>query len=528
MENCAKYAGLRVVPGVIVLILLFLSPVGAQPDGQKIESFKKIIVKAEDFYNKAVVSYEKGDSEKAEKYYIKAMQKLYQAKLGADENYKLKEEFDNLFARMDGILQEMNGTATASLEVTDEELKKIKEVEETGKVEVGRKYTIPIDPDGHLVRRYITLYNFKKRKTLQKALERSGMYRDMILGILKENNLPEELIYLPVVESLYKVNAYSPARAVGLWQFMSKTGRGFGLKINYWIDERKDPEKSTRAAVKYLAKLYEWFDDWHLALAAYNRGEAGIGRDLKFSKATDFSALQKMNAIPLETNHFVPKFVASTIIGDNCEDYGFEIDFMEPMEYDEVELNKVIDLEVIAKCINSTVRKIKKLNPALMAWCTPKNYPGYRLKLPAGTKELFQANIAKVKNLTPTRGFVKYRVRKGDVLGKIASKFHTTAYAIKRNNNIRNVNRISIGKVLKIRPGRRYFTKKKSGKKTTIAKSGKGFVNYQVKSGDILMNIAKKYSTTVSSIKKDNDIRNANRLKIGQVLMIKPGRNYRG
>ena len=332
---------------------------------------------------------------------------------------------------------------------------------ENEKIKIRKKYTIPIDNENEITKKYIELYTNERRKDLiEKALERMGMYKDMVLSVLKEEGLPEELVYLPVVESLYKVNAYSHAGAVGLWQIMRTTGRNLGLVINYWVDERRDPEKSTRAAAKYLKELYRWFNDWHLALAAYNRGEGGIGKDLGFSKATDYYQLQDRQALPNETHMFVPKFMACTIIGDNYKDYGLDPDFEKPLQYDEVTVNNVIDLEIVAKCAGSTGGEIRKLNPAISAWCTPNNYPDFKLKLPRGAKDAFFTNIAQVKDLNPSAGVIRYTVVKGDLLGSIAKKFNTTVYAIKRDNNITNVNFIRPKQKLIIRPGRNYFSKK--------------------------------------------------------------------
>jgi len=371
----------------------------------------------------------------------------------------LKEEYDNLFGKMDVLLEEMERNSESILDVSKEELKGTENLEAE---EIKGNYIIPIDIENSLVKKYIKLYTEgERRKAIAEALERSGRYREMIVEILEEYDLPRELIYLPVVESLYKVSAYSRARALGLWQLMETPARNLGLIINYWIDERRDPEKSTRAALKFLKDLHTWFNDWHLALAAYNRGQRGIGSDLKFSKAVDFDQLVEREVLPKETENFVPKFMACVIIGENYQDYGFSLNFEQPSDYDEVVLDKVIDLEIIAKCVDTTEDEIKKLNPALQAWCTPKNYSNFKLKLPIGTEEKFLINIAEVKDLTPGRGFIRYKVRRGDILGGIAREYYTTVYAIKRDNNIRNINKIRTGQVLIIRPGRKYFHSKK-------------------------------------------------------------------
>jgi len=423
----------------------------------KVESLKQTIKDVENLYNQAVMAYEEGNIDLAENLYKAALKKLVKSNLDAALNYQLKEEYDNLFGKLDVLLEEMEGNSKSILDVSKEELKETKNLEAE---EIKGIYTIPIDSENELVEKYISLYTEgKRREAIAEALERSGRYREMIFKILEEYDLPRELVYLPIVESLYKVSAYSRARAVGLWQLMEITARNLGLVINYWIDERRDPEKSTRAALKFLKDLHTWFNDWHLALAAYNRGQSGIGSDLKFSKAVDFNQLIEREALPRETENFVPKFMACVIIGENYKDFGFSLNFEEPLNYDEVVLDKVIDLEVIAKCVGTTEAEMRELNPALQAWCTPKNYPNFKLKLPLGTKENFLTNIAEVKDLTPGRGFIRYKVKRGDILGKIAQKYYTTVYAIKRDNNITNINKIKEGQTLIIRPGKKYFIK---------------------------------------------------------------------
>jgi len=450
---------------LLFIIIFFLLPLIFQsvnsspsPGQEKIESLKQIIKEVENLYNQAVIAYEEGNINLAENLYRRAFKKLSRSDMDAVMNYQLKEEYDNLFGKMDVLLEEMERNSESILDVSKEELKGAENLEAE---EIKGNYIIPIDTENSLVKKYIKLYTEgERRKAIAEALERSGRYRKMIFEILEEYDLPRELIYLPVVESLYKVSAYSRARAVGLWQLMETPARNLGLVINYWIDERRDPEKSTRAALKFLKDLHTWFNDWHLALAAYNRGQRGIGSDLKFSKAVDFDQLVEREALPKETEDFVPKFVSCVIIGENYQDYGFSLNFQQPLDYDEVVLDKVIDLEIIAKCVGTTEAEIKELNPALQAWCTPKNYSNFKLKLPAGTEDKFFVNIAEVKDLTPGRGFIRYKVRRGDILGAIAQEYYTTVYAIKRDNNIRNINKIKTGQVLIIRPGRKYFRSK--------------------------------------------------------------------
>jgi membrane-bound lytic murein transglycosylase D len=221
--------------------------------------------------------------------------------------------------------------------------------------------------DDALVKKYIAIYSSGKAKErIKTALERSGAYKDMILKILREFGLPEELFYLPIVESLYNLNTVSRAGAVGLWQIMSHRGRALGLQINYWIDERRDPEKSTKAACIYLKQLYLMLNDWHLVLAAYNRGENGLIRDMKFSNASDVSEMISRNAIPKETQNYVPQFITAATIGKDLEKYGFvNLQYSSPQKYDIYKTDKIIDLKIVAQCANTTIEEIKKIKSSV-------------------------------------------------------------------------------------------------------------------------------------------------------------------
>jgi membrane-bound lytic murein transglycosylase D len=321
-----------------------------------------------------------------------------------------------------------------------------------------KRYTIAMTTDNRLVKHFLSIYSADGSKDrLETALKRMGKYREMVLRILHEYDLPDELVYLPVIESLYYNDDLSSAGALGIWQIMPERARAMGLKVNYWIDERKDPEKATRGAAQYLKDLYVMFDDWHLALSAYNRGEYGLGRDLKFARATNME--QAGRAVPKETELFVPQFIATTLICDNPKKYGLKYEFDKVEKCDEVVINEVVDLKIAADCAGTSLAKIHELNPAILAWCTPNNYPNFVLKIPAGTRDRFIEKIAMVKDLNPTSGFVKYRVEKGDCLDKIAKKYFTTVAELKQQNNITGGRLIKLNQQLVIRPGRAYFVK---------------------------------------------------------------------
>ncbi|MFH1379247.1 MAG: lytic transglycosylase domain-containing protein [bacterium] len=286
------------------------------------------IAESERFYNLAIDAYDLGNKANARTYFKRSLKKLASSSIDQNMLYGLSDYFDRIYIELNNRL---------NLSETPERL-------------LSSLPPIPIEPDNPMTQHYLQLFSRDPmRRSIIRSFERMGLYKDMIVSILKEYGLPEELIYLPVVESRYTINDVSSAGAVGLWQFMRHTGRAYGMRVDFWVDERRDPEKATRAAAEYLKKLYLWFNDWHLALAAYNRGEYGIARDLQFSKTTNFNRLAENNAIPTETEKYVPQFMACVIISQDPILYGIEFELDPPFEYDVYETDVMIDLEVAAK-----------------------------------------------------------------------------------------------------------------------------------------------------------------------------------
>ena len=316
------------------------------------------------------------------------------------------------------------------------------------RVEVARVEVVGPQAPDHLVH----LAQLGDREGLMKKRKRQARGLDELAN-------PRHRVaqYLPVVESLYRVEDLSRAGALGLWQIMPQRARALDLKLNYWIDERKDPEKSTRAAARYLKELFLMLDDWHLVLAGYNRGEFGLVRDLKFSNATTICEMAERSAVPKETQLYVPQFIAVSMIGEDPQKYGYDLVYDPPLVYDTVKIPTVIDLKIVAQCAGTSLSTIRELNPSLIAWCTPHNAPDFELHIPSGTAGAFTANIALVKDLNPSPGYIKYKVLGNDWLEKIAKKFSTTVTAIKEDNaRVKKQKYLRVGQVLIIRPGRKY------------------------------------------------------------------------
>lgn len=316
--------------------------------------------------------------------------------------------------------------------------------------------SIVLDADNELTRKYIHLYTATRKRGVEETLARSGRYRELIERELSKAGLPRELFYLVMTESEYKLFARSHSGAAGLWQFMPFTARKYGLEVSFWIDERYDPEKATGAAIRYLSDLHRWFGDWHLAMAAYNRGENGLGRDLIATRSMDFATTSRRGAMPTETRHYVPKFMACAFIGLDPAKYGLNPRYEEPLAYDEIALERDLSLEVAAKAAGVELEAIQRLNPQVRNWATPPNRPGFLFRVPKGSKESFRARLAGVADWNPGPSLVRYTVRRGDVLGKIASRHRTTVKAITALNNIRNPRLLRPGMVLKLKPGRGY------------------------------------------------------------------------
>ncbi|PCI38797.1 MAG: hypothetical protein COB53_04260 [Elusimicrobia bacterium] len=416
------------------------------------------ISEAESLYDNAIKSFQDGKVYNARA----EMKRAFALLVSLMDEDELPMEVRSDFQAMVEKIRAWEGRTNAAesvgdLEVGPEELASA-ETEAVPSAQTTN-HIIRINPDNKITKKYIRIYTKKRPASVEKALARSGRYREMILKHLRQAKLPEELLWLVMTESEFKQKAISRSGAGGLWQFMPYTGRKYGLEVSYWVDERYDPEKATKAAVRHLKSLHQWFGDWHLALAAYNRGLNGIGRDLKFSRSTDFAKLSKRGILPGETHNYVPKFMACVLIGENPKRYGLNVVYEKPEAYDIVKIERPLDLKIAAKAAGVKEKDLRRLNPELRAWCTPKNKKSYPLRIPKGVKEDFVAKLAKIKNWNPGPQMVKYKVRRGDYLGKIARRYRTSARAIMRLNGIRNPKRLRIGQLLKIRPGKSFYRK---------------------------------------------------------------------
>lgn len=361
--------------------------------------------------------------------------------------------------------------------------------------------------------------NLTKGSFFIQAYKLSGKYRAMIVEELKKAGLPEELSWLPLIESGYRSNALSRARALGLWQFIPSTGYKFGLKRNKYIDERLDPEKATHAAIAYLKELHQIFGDWTTVLAAYNCGE---GRVLKVIRNQNINYLDNFwdlyEQLPRETAQYVPRFLATLHIVQNLNQYGLDATpLCSPLEYETVEVDKQFHLKDIAAA-GVSQEALHELNPELRHQLIPGGDVAYSLRVPKGKSELLAAKLETIAPYAPPEKKIEiahHRVRRGESLSTIAQRYGATVASIAQANNISRRNVIRVGKTLKIP------MTKAAAKALSSANRSQRDVKHVVKRGDSLWNLARKYGTTTKKIRQANHL-SSTRLHIGQTLAI-PG-----
>ena len=310
-------------------------------------------------------------------------------------------------------------------------------------------FDIPIVVNAR-VEQFIQCFQTTLREKFVTWLARSGKYIPIMKRLLREQGLPEDLVYMAFIESGFDPYAYSRSKAVGPWQFIYLTGKRYGLKVNWWVDERRDPEKSTIAAAKYLKDLYETFACWYLAAAGYNAGEYKIIKAIKRYRTEDFWTLTKVRYLKRETKDYVPLMIAAALVAKDPEKYGFtDVEYQKPLRYERVKVPELTGLSLVAKACEASLEEIKDLNPELRRGVTPPNENDYEIKIPFGRKDLFEVTFQILQAFEKFE-FKTHLVKKGETLKGIAKLYRVDLEPLLELNHLSKATPISKGTILSI------------------------------------------------------------------------------
>ena len=352
------------------------------------------------------------------------------------------------------------------------------------------------------------------RGYMDNVLRRVGTYGEIIGEALRKQGLPQDLIYLAAGESAFNPFAVSKAQCVGIWQFSLGTGTLYGLKKDRWVDERKDPVKSSAAAAHHLKDLYQTFGDWFLVMAAYDSGPLTVQRAIEKTGYADYWELRKLHALPAETENYVPIFLATALIAKDPKAYGFDTQPDPPLAVDKVEVDTPTDLRLIAQLIDHPVEDLVKLNPSLQRWTTPGNDPGFILNLPAGTKDLYEQSIA---SIPPDKRiwWRAHKVLEGETLAGIAKQFRISPVTLAQANQLTASSSLEQGAHLVVPMA--------AGNEASLARVREPvphrLIHYRVRPGDTVDLIADRYNVTAYQIRRWNGLRSS-KLAPGRTLRL--------
>ena len=368
---------------------------------------------------------------------------------------------------------------------------------------------------------YLDLFQNEQRKSFSIWLSRSGKYLPLMRKELKEAGLPEDLAYLAMIESGFNQKAYSKADASGLWQFIPGTGAQYNLKTDRYLDERRDAEKSTKAAVSFLSNLYDEFGDWHLAVAAYNAGAGKISKGLERYNTKDFWSLAQYDYLAMETKRYVPKLIASIIIAKNPEQYGFtDIQPESPYAYDTLEVGPGLTLDAVALISNCDRKAIDLLNQELSTDKTPLNQSSYRIKIPLGTSKIASQNLPRLQRIA-TIDYKSHTITKGESLSQVCNRYDINKTTLLKVNNLRN-QKLAPGQRLRIpyQNVRYHLLPEGSDLSSIAATTQDSLILHRIKKGESIAQISRKYKVPAELILSWNDLPRNHKLKTGQQLSL--------
>jgi membrane-bound lytic murein transglycosylase D len=454
-----------------------------------------------------LANHQAGKTEEAKQNFDNALNALLSSNLDIRSDERLQEEFDRVVAGVNQLYPGGPGADTEAQQKSEpapiDETNGLTPAPDAGvkaKAQAEIKNTnsdLPLMMTDQ-VAGYITYFSGRGRGGFERAFSRSGRYHDMIVATLKDEGVPQDLIYLAQAESGFHPLAVSRVGARGIWQFMASRARGYGLSHNMWVDDRQDPEKSTRAAAHHLKDLYNQFGDWYLAMAAYNSGPGTVQAAVKRTGYADFWELYRRNVLPKETRNYVPIILAVTIMAKNPSQYGLDEVLMEhPSDYDTVTINYPVDLRLVAECVGSTSGELQDLNPSLLRLTTPR-VGKFELRLPAGTEDEYQTAIASIP--PDMRLWWRYAtVHPGDTLASLARNYHTTAKSIATANHLEDTELETNAKlVIPVAPGKHPLNDN--------ATYARRITRYKVHAGDTVESVADNFGVSPQMLRRWNGL----------------------
>jgi len=499
-------------------------------EASKPDAAEALVARVEQELQAGQANYAAGNLDAAQANFDRAVGLLLEAPMDIRADERLQAEFDKIIDSVHALemasLKEGDGSADQKSEpapideannLTFPERPPVTPEQEAAVKRIPSELPLDLKP---AVENYIYFFSGRGRGTLEAALARSGRYRDMIQRVLKEEGVPQELIYLAQAESGFHPLAVSRAGARGMWQFMASRATGYGLERNWWVDERQDPEKATRAAARHLKDLYKQFSDWYLAMAAYNSGPLTVQNAVARTGYADFWELYNRGVLPKETRNYVPIILAVTIMAKNPAQYGLEHVVPEaPLQADIVTIDYPVDLRLAADCTDASLSALQELNPSLLRMTTPRD-GSFELRLPPQTKDKYLANIAAIP--VDKRVWWRYhKVARGDTLASIVHQYHTTATAVANVNDLQTDDPLKLDSrlIIPLAPGK--------GSSANGVAFSKKILRYRVRKGDTVLSVADDFGVPAERLRQWNQLR-GNQLHPGRLLVIHQVRSEPG
>ena len=514
----------RVPPPPVATAKAETQPQSDQGDS-RVDPAYEVLLRAEALESRGAELLRAGFVERAREQFQAALSLLRKYSQQAPDNFRIEREIDFLQVRIKTMetnprderaaIDDLAGIETSTENLDPGLRDRVRtDIEES-------TYDFPVEINDRVLSMLDYYTTGRGRSTIEVGMERIGLYRSMIEQIFAEEGVPLDLIYLAQAESVFKPKAVSSAKAKGMWQFISSRGREYGLRQNWWIDERSDPQKSTRAAARHLKDLYDQFGDWHLAMAAYNSGPARVSRAMKQAGASDFWTLADQRRLPRETKNYVPTIIAMTIIGKRPDRYGFAMTPAASIDVERVKVDKATDLRVIADYLDLPLETIQELNPHVLRWATPPDDSEFELNLPPGYRKPYLAKVAGL----PEEKRILFRhhiVSSGETLSHIALRYDVSVRAITDANEISERKIIRIGESLVIPiSGLPVPANAFARVSPPFRVARKAPTLYRIRRGDTLSEIAERYGLSVTDIRAWNDM-SSHMLIAGRDLRLAP------